>query len=226
MKKRMISLLTLLLLLGSLSMAVSADEIPDLTQKGSITFTMDWEGKPLHGGSLSIYKVADITADEADWRFELIDILQGSKLSLDKVDDPKLAKSLAELAVKYQLKESKAKIIQGKAKFANVVPGLYVVMQNAGDVTKGYSPIDPFLISVPRYENGAYVLNVVADPKVPLETIPPETTKPTPTKPKDPDLPQTGQLNWPVPVLAVSGVGLFALGWILFSGRKKDDYEK
>ena len=28
-------------------------------------------------------------------------------------------------------------------------------------------------------------------------------------------LPQTGQLNWPVPVLAVSGVLLFAVGWVL-----------
>ena len=28
-------------------------------------------------------------------------------------------------------------------------------------------------------------------------------------------LPQTGQLNWPVPVLAVSGVVLFAFGWAL-----------
>ena len=28
-------------------------------------------------------------------------------------------------------------------------------------------------------------------------------------------MPQTGQLNWPVPVLAVSGVVLFAFGWAL-----------
>ena len=41
-----------------------------------------------------------------------------------------------------------------------------------------------------------------------------------PVKPGHPDnpvmsgLPQTGQLNWPVPVLAVSGVLLFAFGWV------------
>ncbi|MCD7821787.1 MAG: hypothetical protein LUG64_06230, partial [Clostridiales bacterium] len=40
-------------------------------------------------------------------------------------------------------------------------------------------------------------------------------------------LPQTGQLNWPVPVLAVSGVVLFALGWGLSrSGRKREGYAK
>lgn len=35
---------------------------------------------------------------------------------------------------------------------------------------------------------------------------------------------QTGQLNWPVPVMAVLGVLLFAAGWIMvfFKGRKRD----
>ena len=42
-----------------------------------------------------------------------------------------------------------------------------------------------------------------------------------PVAPGNPDnpvmsgLPQTGQLNWPVPVLAISGVMLFAFGWAL-----------
>ncbi len=35
-----------------------------------------------------------------------------------------------------------------------------------------------------------------------------------------PKLVQTGQLNWPVPVLAFCGAVLFALGWALFKGRK------
>ncbi len=37
-------------------------------------------------------------------------------------------------------------------------------------------------------------------------------------------LPQTGQANLPVPILALSGLGLFSAGWTLFftDGRKKD----
>ena len=35
-------------------------------------------------------------------------------------------------------------------------------------------------------------------------------------------LPQTGQLNWPVPVLACSGVLLFAVGWVLNRQGKKE----
>lgn len=36
-----------------------------------------------------------------------------------------------------------------------------------------------------------------------------------------PKLPQTGQLNWPVPVLAGGGVVLFAIGWALFKEEKR-----
>lgn len=38
-----------------------------------------------------------------------------------------------------------------------------------------------------------------------------------------PKLVQTGQLNWPIPVLAVCGLALFATGWgLVFLKRKKD----
>lgn len=226
MKKRILSMLAVLLLLGSVALTAFASEIPDLTKNGSITFTMDWENKPLNSGSLSIYRVGIIAADKSPYHFELIDALKDSKLSLEKVDDPNLAKDLAILALKKNLTEIKTHIKNGKAVFSNVAPGLYVVMQNAEDASNGFAPINPFLISVPQYENGVYELDVTADPKVPFESIPTDPTKPKPTKPTGPTLPQTGQLNWPVPLLAVSGVALFAVGWILFSGRKKDDYEK
>ncbi|MCC8126488.1 MAG: hypothetical protein LIO92_03690 [Clostridiales bacterium] len=36
-----------------------------------------------------------------------------------------------------------------------------------------------------------------------------------------PILPQTGQLNWPIPVLTLCGLAVFALGWKLFFGGKK-----
>ena len=226
MKKRILSMLAVLLLLGSVALTAFASEIPDLTKNGSITFTMDWENKPLNSGSLSIYRVGIIAADKSLYHFELIDALKDSTLSLEKVDDPNLAKDLAILALKKNLTEIKTHIKNGKAVFSNVAPGLYVVMQNAEDASNGFAPINPFLISIPRYENGVYELDVTADPKVPFESIPTDPTKPKPTKPTGPTLPQTGQLNWPVPLLAVSGVALFAVGWILFSGRKKDDYEK
>lgn len=55
------------------------------------------------------------------------------------------------------------------------------------------------------------------DPTTPTETKPQETTKPT-----GPKLPQTGQLWWPVPFLALSGMVLFLMGWI----RRKESRDE
>lgn len=41
-----------------------------------------------------------------------------------------------------------------------------------------------------------------------------------------PKLPQTGQLNWPIPVMAVSGLWIFAMGWMLRYGQKRDRVKK
>lgn len=82
----------------------------------------------------------------------------------------------------------------------------------------------------------------------PSEPNPPEPTPIEPSKPDYPQsdtpenppgpgggedppiriqkLPQTGQLNWPVPVLVILGLGLFAVGWILRFGKKKENYEE
>ena len=57
-------------------------------------------------------------------------------------------------------------------------------------------------------------------PEVPEPPAPPEVDLPEPEVPLTPHIPQTGQLNWPVPVLAVLGVILFAWGWLLYTGKE------
>ena len=39
------------------------------------------------------------------------------------------------------------------------------------------------------------------------------------------DLPQTGVLRWPIPVLSISGLLLFSFGWVMTSKEKKSDEE-
>lgn len=48
-------------------------------------------------------------------------------------------------------------------------------------------------------------------------------TTPSPSNPGGSTLIQTGQLNWPVPVLAVAGVVLFLTGWVIYYRSRKCD---
>ena len=115
----------------------------------------------------------------------------------------------------------------GACEFADLTPGLYLVMQTAA--SEGGVKINPFLVSIPG-ENGSY--DIVATPKkgieVPPTTTPKTTPTPTPGKPGTPGtpssgsktvLPQTGQLWWPVPVLCGIGLALLVGGAVL--KRKK-----
>lgn len=220
MVKRIVSMLVMLLLIGCLTLtAFAAHPVPDLSQNGSITFMMDLDGELLDGGKLNLYRVGDIAEDDGNYSFALIDELDGSDLTLDDVSDPILAEELLTIAKVVELQKYTAAIEEGAAVFADLPNGLYVVFQNDTDATKGFAAIQPFLISVPKFQNGEYEPDVIAKPKVPLETAPPETT--TPPKPDD-KLPQTGQLNWPVPVLALSGAMLLILGFVLRTAGKKE----
>lgn len=78
---------------------------------------------------------------------------------------------------------------------------------------EGYDAIQPFLVTVPIMENGQYVYDVDAHPKA--GTASRKTTQTPPAQEVLSALPQTGQLNWPVPVLAVIGVVLVAAGVVL-----------
>ena len=225
MKNRIWSFTLTLVLLCTLAVNASAsDPIPDLSQNGSITFSMDLNDVLLDSGSMNLCKVGEIEKQDSNYSFQLIEKLQDSDVLLDKLDDPILAEELLTLAKEKDLEKITAPITEGKAVFTDLPVGLYVVWQDDQDATRGFSPIQPFLISVPKFQDDEYALDVTADPKVPVETTPPETT--TPPSPPDEYLPYTGQLNWPIPVMALSGAVLFIVGWILCAGRKRTENEK
>ena len=65
-------------------------------------------------------------------------------------------------------------------------------------------------------------------PEKPQKPEPPETEgtdTEVPSDPTVPELPVTGQLSWPVPVLALCGMLVFVVGWRLYSADRKDSYE-
>ena len=228
MKKKILAFLLVLVLLHSAVIHVSAvHPIPDLTSKGSITFTMIKNGTRLHGGSMQLCRVGSIQENDGDYKFVLIDKLKNSDVDLQTTDYA-VANKLLKLVKRHNLTTLTSPIVKGKVSFSDLPVGLYLVWQNDENATEGYSPINPFLISIPQLEGEQYILDIVAKPKVPLkpepsEPPPPPQTPPPPpqTPPPPPELPPTGQLNWPIPVVAGTGCLLFIIGLILYSSRKR-----
>lgn len=214
MKKTGILILILVLVLNCLSMTAFAHEIPDLTQNGTITLTITYDEKELDGGELQLYRVGDIQDVNGDFSFVLTEAFGSTPLTADDLNDATLPDELAKNLP--QTPDATAKIENGKASFANVVPGLYLVYQKTA--TSGYKAMKPFLISMPNFVDGKYVTDIIAEPKVGLETVPPTVVT-------QPSLPQTGQLNWPIPVLAALGLALVVVG-IVLRNRKKATYEE
>ena len=86
-----------------------------------------------------------------------------------------------------------------------------------------------YRVSYEASENTVEIINTYVTPK-PDETVSSSdegTTKPdsSPTEPttEEEELADTGQLNWPVPVFAASGMLIFSIGWAMLNFSKKDE---
>ena len=231
MHNRILAILLALILVVAFAVNASAVEetvsMPDLSKKGSLTFTMDVDGEPLDSGNLNLYHVATVVqVTDKRYDFRLLEELTaiGATLDTDDLYDSVQAQRLLIHAQDALDDYLTLPIENGKVRFNGLETGLYLVWQRPDDASDGYDAILPFLISVPKWQNGMYTLNVDADPKVPFETKP--TEPPPPTPPPPPDLPQTGQLNWPVPVMTVAGVTLVITGWALCLRRKRIEDEE
>ena len=218
--KRLPALLAVAALLAMLSVTAFAHDVPDPSRTGSISVTMHSGDTAVAGGSLTLYRVGEVQEENGDYRFAPTGNFADCGESFQDISAPELAERLAQYA------EGLTGLTlpiddEGRVTFPELELGLYLLVQE--EAAEGYYNAAPFLVSVPYMENGTYRYAVDASPKVELEKAP-EPTKPT--EPPEPTLPQTGQLNWPVPVLVVLGLGLFAGGWILYFGGRKDGREE
>lgn len=222
MKKRMIPLLMALLFLLCLSVNVFAQEVPILTQSGSIEITMMMGNSPIPGGKLICTRVGYIDEKDGNYYFCRLD---GE--SIADVSAPETAEDMVQFVQDYQKThpiETEEKSIDqdGKVKFDGRETGLYLITQE--NPPSGYYAISPFLVSIPNNEDGKYVYDVTIRSKVELEKTPKPTT-PSPSKPKDSKLPQTGQITWHILVLIAVGLLLMVIGVVLRSGKRKDHHE-
>lgn len=227
MLKRVGALLLAWVLVCIMSSSVFAQEAVNLRKQGSIEITMQKDGTAIPGGIMNLYQVAKVQQDGTDYSFKLTGAFTAYGKEMENIESAELAQELANYA---QNSAGRKKAIDenGVVKFTELPCGLYLLIQETA--ASGYEKAVPFLVSVPMKEDGAYVYDVDASPKVELEQAEDETepeTKPSQiTGGGGGSLPQTGQLNWPVPLLAVSGLMLFLVGWILRFGQRKESYEK
>lgn len=219
-KKRFLVLILAVFLILSMSITVYAHEVPDNSRTGSIAVTMTYGGKAVSGGILTLYQVGEIYENDGNYSFVLTGDFKASGISLEDPESSKLAADLTAYVAANSLRGTEAGIgDDGKAMAAGLPLGLYLIVQTKS--ADGYEAVAPFLVSVPMNEGGTYIYDVDATPKMSLLKEKP----PVPATPTEPTLPQTGQLNWPVPVLAVLGLCLFFLGWVIRFDKKEMPYE-
>ena len=241
-------LMALALLAGTVTAAYAADtSFPDLTQSGSVSLVLaDSDGNPVSGGTITIYEVAALYLDDGQTGYDYTDDFEGCNITLD-VEDTSLAETLAEYVADQDITGKDASVgTDGTVSFDGLELGFYLVMQTAESAH--YETINPFVVMVPMESDGVWTYEVDASPKVGAVTTirtedtdpseeTTETTETTETSNEttagstgrttttggsgSSSLPQTGQLNWPIPVLASCGLVLFVTGCILNNSEKK-----
>ena len=224
MKKRILALLTVLFLLGTLPLTAFAQSTVDLEKIGSIQVKVVYNGTtPLKNLKLTCIRVGTLELVDGEYKY----LRAYDKKELTNMQSSALPEQLLTFvkdnSSNYKFTQLEERVDEkGYATFSNCTPGLYLIIQEDDYTLNGkkYDKIKPFLVTIP-YE-GKY--DVKPTSKTALDVYKPTETTQT-TKPGS-SLPQTGQLNWPVPALAASGMLLFALGWMLRSDGRKDGYEE
>ncbi len=235
--RKLAACLTAILLLVGLPVHAEQLDYIDLDHPASLKFEVHTpQGDPVPGGTITIYKVADIVQTDTGYAFSALpafasavtDERLNEQLSHHDLDvNHELSRMLMQYAQEQNMTgESENVPSNGVADFStadhDISLGLWLITQP--EAAPGYEAMPPFLISLPRaiYEVGSeipvYEYDVVATPK----SDPKKLTKPdkpdTPQKPGRPNTSEeTGWMQW-TGLLLVSCVFIVLL---LFSRHRQ-----
>lgn len=220
--------IALILVLAAMVCASALADV-DLDKTGSVSLRIHTrEDVNVKNAHIELYRIATPAIEDHNLRFKLSGAFEKCNVSLNDLSDTGIAAALASW-----IKENNvAPLMQadtdsdGKASFNSLSSGLYLIAQNgfAKGKSGAFSQIMPFIATLPMTDESGtkWIYDIDAQPKVNPISTPAPTVKPT-SPPSDVTLPQTGMLRWPIPVLGVSGIVLFCIGWALFFGKKKAD---
>lgn len=218
--RSILAALLLVVLMASISVARAAEPVPDLTQKGSLTVTLRdaQSGAAMSGGELTLYRVAEAVVQDGGMTYQFVNGFENCGLSLKNLEDSALAAQLAEHRTSSAAGQAKTPDANGQLTYTELSPGLYLLVQT--QAADGFETIQPFVAALPMQTESGWVYDVDASPKVGVKKTDTPQNPQTPATPQTPGtrLPQTGQLNWPIPVLSIVGLTLLGAGWLL---RKK-----
>ena len=210
--RRLTALAMTVLALSLTGVAAYAHEVPDPSRTGTISVSMKYDGQQVPGGTVTLYRVGDVVSDNGDYLFALNDACADSRVSLDDLQSPDAAEALAAWVTSHDVAGTTVEVgADGTATFGDVALGLYVMVQN--EPASGYYAIDPFLIGMPLTEDGAYVYDIDASPKLELQK------KPV-TPPTEETAPETGDPATPVAAFALCGAALVGVALVALRARR------
>lgn len=209
------------------SSALAADF--SLSRRGSLTVVIRTaEGISVPNARVLLYRVADATVTDSNVRYILTEEFAQSGADVSDLAQAGLADTLAAWLSGRDIAPMATGVTgrSGQAIFTGMPVGLYLVAQQGFDSTETvyFTEIRPFLAQMPMPDDSTrgWTYQITAQPKV--NPIPTPTPVPTqkPTTPPG-NLPQTGSIAWPIPLMCVGGLMLFAVGWALVFVKKRKD---
>lgn len=120
--------------------------------------------KALSGGKLTLYRVAEVKRQNGNLSYEYCGDFYGCGIALGDLTDSTLAAQLQEYLPQSAEGTTKTIDADGNVTFCGLELGLYLIVQT--EASKGYEPINPFLVSLPMAEDGKWNYAVDASPKV------------------------------------------------------------